>query len=815
MATGSGLPARAGVVVAGGGVVGTAVAYHLARRGVRDVLLLERNTLTSGTTWHAAGLVTQARATAAAREILVRSRDVFLGLEAETGSATGYVTTGTLVFATGADRMTELAHQATASRASGFPVDVLGPEQVAEKHPLLDTRGVVGGVFFPQDGRGNATDTTIALARGAARHGATLLERVAVTDVLTADGRVRGVRTEAGDVEADVVVNATGLWARDLGLRHGAEVPLQAMEHFYIVTEKIGGFPPGLPTVKCVDEYAYVKDEAGALLVGFFEPGGRPWDPGRERDGGFVTLPEDWDHIGPFYERMTARFPVLENAGIRLHFCGPEAFTPDGLPHIGPVPGLEGCYVAAGFNSVGFMSGTGVGSVLADWIADGRAPFDMTDFDPARVQPHETNRRYLHARAAETLDLAYEIHWPYEQRTAVRPLRRSPLYHAVAERGAAFGETLGWERANWYAAPGDDPRPAPTWGLPPWHERSGEEHRAVRETAGMFDVSDFGKLLVQGRDALAVLQRMSARELDVEPGRIVYSPWLNEHGGIDADVTVTRLDETRFLVLSGASTVRRDHARLAAALGDRHATVADVGGTMAMLTVMGPRARDVLAPLTEADLSDAAFPFGTSREIDLGHAYVRATRVTYVGELGWELLIPAEYGEHVFGVLWPALAAYGGRMAGHYAMNSLRLEKAYRSWGHDIGPHDTPQEAGLGFALAWDKPGGFTGREALLRQRETGVRRRLVQFLVKDPSRMLVHDEPILRDGRRVGRVCSSAYGHTLGGAVALGWVEVDEVVPRDWFTEGAYEIESALDRVPAVASLRPMYDPRSERPRS
>lgn len=810
------VPVRAQVVIVGGGIIGTSTAYHLARRGWTDVVLLERNTLTSGTTWHAAGLVTQARGTWGTREVVQRSLDVFHGLEQDTGFSTGFVRTGTMNLATSPDRLVELKHLASAVRGNGIEATLLDVEQTLEKHPLLNPEGLHGSLYFPLDGRGSATDTTISLARGATQRGVRVVEGVTVSGIATANGRVTGVSTTSGDIEAEYVVNATGMWGREVGALAGVAVPLQALSHYYIVTEAIDGLPRNLPTVKSGDEYSYVKDEAGALMVGFFEPGSYAWaTQGIPESNGYVHLPEDWDHLGPFYERMIERMPILADAGIRLHFCGPESFTPDGQYHLGEAPNVRNYFVAAGFNSVGFLSGPGAGSVLADWIVDGRSPIDLPETDLGRVQRHETNRRFLAERVVETLDLAYEVHWPFQQRSSARRLRVSPLYAQTKSAGAVFGELAGWERANWYAPAGTDAHDEYSFGRPNWFEHSAAEHHAIREAVGMIDTSSFGKLLVQGRDAVHVLNRLSVNDVDTDVGRITYTQWLNVHGGIVADVTVTRVAAEEFLVLSGPATVNRDLAHVRGHIEiDEFCTVADVSGTMAMLAVMGPNSRDLLATLTDADLSTEAFPFGTSREIDLGLTYVRATRMTYVGELGWELLIPAESAGHIWHTLVEAGAPHGLRPVGYYAMNSLRLEKAFRSWGHDISAGDNSLEAGLAFAVRWDKPGGFLGQEALEKIRAEGVSRRLVQLVLSDPEPLLFHDEPVLRDGVLVGRVASAQYGHTLGGAVSLAWVEAPEVVPRGWFADGRYEVEVAGRRVRARASLSPFYDPKSERPK-
>ena len=812
------LPPRAQVVIVGGGVIGSSTAYHLAKRGWTDVVLIERNQLTSGTTWHAAGLITTARPTSGTREIVKRSLNIFESLERETGFATGFQRTGTLHLADGPERWEELRRQASACRGNGIRVDLLTPEAARELFPLLYVDDLVGALHFPNDGRGTATDTTIALARGAGQLGVRVFEGVKATGVVRKRDRVVAVETDQGSIEAEYVVNATGMWGREFGAKADVKVPLQALAHYYIVTDAIPGLAPGLPTVKSSPDYSYVKNEGAGLMVGFFEPGSYPWaSRGIPEDAEFTRLPEDWEHLGPFYENMIKRLPILAETGIRLHFCGPESFTPDGMYHLGEAPGLRNYFVAAGFNSIGFLSGPGAGSVLADWIVDGRSPIDLPETDPRRVAPHETNRRYLEKRVTETLDVAYEIHWPFQQRTSARGLRRSPLYAQTKAAGAAFGELLGWERANWYAPPGVETADAYTFGRQHWFEYSAAEHTAVREAVGLFDTSSFGKLLVQGADAETVLQRVSANDVAVEPGRIVYTQWLNEWGGIEADVTVTRVSEQEFLVLSGPATIGRDTDWLRRHIGPgEFAAVTDVTMAWAMISVMGPEARRLLQPLTDHDLSSEAFPFGTSQEIDLGYGYVRATRITYVGELGWELLVPAEFAVHVHDTLAAAGTGTGLRHAGYHALNSLRLEKAYRSWGHDIARRDTPLEAGLGFAVAWDKPGGFIGRDALAQQRERGPARRLVQFALDDPDALAYHDEPVYRGGVLVGALSSAAYGHTLGRTVGLGWVTAPEPgTERSWYTAGTYEIEIAAERVPARASLRPMYDPAAERPRS
>jgi glycine cleavage system T protein len=810
------LPSRAQVVVVGGGVVGCSVAYHLTKRGWNDVVLLERKSLTSGTTWHAAGLITLARPTHGTRAIVQRSLEVFQSLEAETGLGTGFRRTGTLHTAMNNDRWEELLRQASAHRSSGIEVEVVDADRAVELFPPYNPDGLVGALHYPEDGRGNATDTTMALAKGARMGGAQVFENVAVTDVTTRGDRVVGVRTEQGDIEAEYVVNCTGMWGREFGAKAGVDLPLQALAHYYVITDDIPDLPSDMPTIKSADDWSYVKDDAGKLMVGFFEPGSVPWSSrGIPDDIEFATLPENWDHLGPFYEQMVERVPILADAGIRLFFSGPESFTPDGLYYLGEVPRLRNYFAACGFNSVGFLSGPGAGQVLADWIVDGHPPLDVPELDPRRAAPHQVNRRYLEQRVVETLDLAYAMHWPYQQRSTVRGIRRSPLHEDMAAAGAVWGEVAGWERTNWFAPAGAAAEYDHSYGRAKWYEHWASEHRAVREQVGIFDLSSFGKIQVLGRDAGALLQRLSAADVDVEPGRTVYTQWLNDRGGIEADVTVTRVDDAEWLVLTAAGTLGRETDRLRKHIGDSFVTVSDVSAGLAMMSVMGPRARDLLQPLTDADLSNGAFPFGTSRVIDVGATFARATRLTYVGELGWELLVPADQAVHVYRTIAGAGVDHELRNVGYHALNSLRMEKAYRSWGHDIGWDDTPLQAGLGFAVAWDKPEDFIGRDALLRQREQGVRRRLVQLTFDDPEVLAYHDEPIYRDGVRVGKVASTSYGWTLGASIALGYVEADHVIDGAWVDAGRYEIEVANVRHPVSASLRPMYDPTSERVRA
>jgi 4-methylaminobutanoate oxidase (formaldehyde-forming) len=809
-------PTQARAVVIGGGIVGVSVAYHLAKRGWTDTVLLERKQLTSGTTWHAAGLLTKLRATYNMTVIAAYAEELFRAAEAETGLSTGVRTTGSILLARNEERWSEIRRNMAMAGPAGFEVHQISPAEAKRMWPLMDESEIVGAVYLPADGVANPADATIAVAGAFRKRGGQVFEHTNVDEVLTKDGRVAGVRTEKGDIACEVVVNCAGMWARELGRRNGIDIPLHAAEHFYLITEPIEGLQPDLPVLRCPDDTAYIREDTGKIMVGFFEPGAKPWGMnGIPEDAEFIRLPEDWDHLGPYIELAARRLPLLHDIGIKLFFNGPESFTPDDRYILGPAPQLDGYFVAAGFNSVGFQSGPGAGRVLADWIVDGHAPMDLSDVDIRRFMPFQVNRRYLRDRTTEVLGLLYDMHWPFRQVETARGVRRSPLHDRVAAAGACFGEVAGWERANWFAPAGVEPRYEYSFKRQNWFDWSAAEHRAVREAVGILDQSSFAKLLVQGPDAEAVLSQVCANEIRVEPGRLVYTQWLNDRGGIEADVTVTRLDDDRFLVVSAAADQMKDRAWLQAHVpNDARCYLTDITGAMAVLNVQGPRSRELLRRLTPEDLSNAAFPFGTSREIEMGYGLVRASRVTYVGELGWELWIPSDMAVHVYDELLAASDGLGLRHAGYHALNSLRVEKAYRHMGHDITEEDSPVEAGLGFAVAWDKPGGFLGRDALLRRRDAGITRRLVTFTVDDPEPLLYHNELIWRDGALVGHLTSGWYGHTLGRAVGFGYVQAPpgvECTP-EWLLGGRYELEIEMQRFAATVQLRPPYDPKGER---
>jgi 4-methylaminobutanoate oxidase (formaldehyde-forming) len=816
------LPSHANVVIVGGGVAGCSIAYHLTKIGITDVVLLERKQLTCGTTWHAAGLVGQLRATRNLTELAKYTAELYRSLEAETGQATGFKQNGSISVAKTHARLEELYRGASMGKTFGLEIDLLSTAEIHERWPLLEVSDLVGGIFIRKDGQTNPIDTTQAFARGARMRGAKILENTKVTGIRIEKGRAVGVDTEAGYISADTVVICAGMWSRELGRAAGVSIPLHAAEHFYIVTEPIAAVPPNLPVLRVYDECAYYKEDAGKLLVGCFEPIAKPWGMGGIPESFcFDSLPEDAEHFEPILEAAVRRVPVLADAGIQLFFNGPESFTPDDRYYIGEAPEVRDLFVATGFNSVGIAASGGAGKVVAQWIQDRRPPMDLADVDIRRALPFQSNRRYLHDRTVETLGLLYAMHWPYYQYQTARGARRTALHDRLVAAGACMGETAGWERPNWFAPPGVEKKYTYSYGRQNWFEHSGAECRAVRDDVALFDQTCFAKYMVQGRDACAVLNRLSTGEMDVPLGRIVYTQWLNERGGIEADLTITRLAEKRYLVVTSAISQTRDLAWLTRYLDDhpdQHCTATDVTAGIAMLGVMGPKSRALLTAVSGADLSNEAHPFGWSREIEIGYARLRASRITYVGELGWELYIPAEQVLDVFERLTEAGAAFGLKHAGYHAMASCRVEKGYRHWSHDIADEDTPLEAGLGFTVAWDKKDGFIGREVLLAQRGRVLPKRLVQVMLEDASEtapLLYHEEPIIRDGVIVGSTRSGAWGHRINRSIGMGYVHCDAGVTPDWLAAGRWEIEVAGVRHAARAQLAPWYDPKSERIKS
>ncbi|WP_171126341.1 MULTISPECIES: FAD-dependent oxidoreductase [unclassified Ruegeria] len=811
------LPNKARVVIIGGGVIGCSVAYHLTKKGWNDVVLLERKQLTSGTTWHAAGLIGQLRATSNMTKLARYSAELYLGLEEETGVATGMRQVGSVSVALTDERLEELYRNAAMARAFGVPVEELSPTEVKERYGHINLDGVTGGVWLPTDGQADPANIALALAKGARQRGAIVQERVRVSGISRQGRWVNSVEWVSDDgmtqghIECDMVVNCAGMWGHQVGRMAGVNVPLHACEHFYIVTEGIDGLTQ-LPVLRVPDECAYYKEDAGKILLGAFEPNAKPWAMNGIPDSfEFDQLPEDFDHFEPILEAAVNRMPMLAEAGIHTFFNGPESFTPDDAYHLGLAPEMDNVWVAAGFNSIGIQSAGGAGMALAEWMDSGEKPFDLGDVDIGRMQPFQGNKQYLFERSKETLGLLYADHFPYRQKATARGVRRTPFHHHLLEQGAVMGELAGWERANWFANAGQEREYHYSWKRQNWFENAAAEHRAVRENVGMYDMSSFGKIRVEGPDAEAFMNYVGGGNYAVPNGKIVYTQFLNRTGGIEADVTVTRLSETTYLVVTPAATRLADQTWMQRHADAFNVVITDVTAGEGVLAVMGPNARTLLQKVSPADFSNAANPFGTAQQIEIGMGLARAHRVTYVGELGWEIYVSSDMAGHVFDTLFEAGQDMDLKLCGMHMMDSCRIEKGFRHFGHDITCEDHVVDAGLGFAVKTDKGCDFIGREAVIARKETGPQSRLVQFKLTDPEPLLFHNEPILRDGEYVGYLSSGNYGHTLGGAIGLGYVPCAGEKAADVLAS-SYEIDVCGVKVTAEASLKPMYDPKSER---
>lgn len=818
------LPDRARVVIIGGGVIGCSIAYHLAHAGWTDVLLLERDRLTSGTTWHAAGLMTCFGSTSeTSTAIRLYSRELYARLEEETGQATGFKPVGLIEAAADEARLEEYRRVAAFQRHLGLEVEEISPREMADLFPWARTDDLLAGFHVPGDGRVNPVDLTTALAKGARRLGVRIVEGVSVEDVTTGGGAVTGVRTSTGEeVEAEYVVNCAGMWARELGARNGLVIPNQAAEHYYLITDTIEGLDPNAPVFEDPASYGYYREEGGGMMVGLFEPQAAPWKvEGIPRDFSFGKIPPDWDRMGPFLEKAMARVPVTLEAGVRTFFCGPESFTPDLAPAVGEAPGNRNYFVAAGMNSVGVLSAGGLGRVMAHWITTGRPDVDVTGFNVDRFRPWQADDGYRAARTTEILGTVYAAHTPGKQLRSARGMLLSPVHDRLVSQGGWLREVSGWEGADWFAGPGVTPTAEPTWGRAPWFEQWEAEHRAVREGVGLMDMSFMAKFRVRGADAGAVLDRVSAGLVAKDAETITYTQWLDENGRIEADLTVTKLADDDFWVVASDTAHGHALAWLGRAVGSSDVRIEDVTADYAQLNVQGPRSREVLAALTDADLATEVFPFRTARWIELAGVRVLCARITYLGELGYELYVPAGSALGVYDALQAAGAAYDLRPVGLKALSSLRMEKGYRDFGHDIDNTDCPLEVGLGFALALDKPGGFVGREAVLERKDAnadrgGMAQRLVQIRVLDPEPLLYHAEVVHRDGVAVGYVRAASYGWTLGSAVGLAFVSGGgSPVTADWLSSGSWEVDVAGTRYPVEVSLRPLYDPTSARIRA
>jgi glycine cleavage system aminomethyltransferase T/glycine/D-amino acid oxidase-like deaminating enzyme len=809
------IPNDARAVIIGGGVSGCSIAYHLTKLGWKDVVLVERKKLTSGTTWHAAGLIGQLRGNLNMTRLAKYSVNLYSQLEEETGIATGIKQNGSLTVALTLDRQEEIFRQASLARAFDVEAYEISPSDIKKKYPHLNTDGVLAGVFLPKDGQADPSNIALALAKGARQMGAQIFEGTKVMKVLTKDSKVAGVsyvleNGEQGVINSDVIINCAGMWSRQLAAENGVNIPLHACEHFYIVTEPVDGLGQ-LPVLRVPDECAYYKEDAGKMLLGAFEPRAKPWGMnGIPEDFCFDQIPEDIDHFEPILEMGVNRLPMLGKVGIHTFFNGPESFTPDDRYYLGEAPNLTGYWVAAGYNSIGIVSSGGAGMALAQWINDDSPPFDLWDVDIRRAQPFQKNRKYLKERVSESLGLLYADHYPYRQMVTSRGVRRSILHDSLKSKGAVFGEIAGYERVNWFALDGQNPEYHYDWGRQNWFENHQSEHLAIRENVGLFDMSSFGKIRVDGLDALILLQNVCAGQIDVDVGRIVYTQMLNSKGGIESDLTVTRLSENSFLLVVPCATVQRDLAWLNKHNSGLSVVILDFSAGEAVLCLMGPNSRKVLSGCSPNNFSNEAHPFGVWRNIEIGMGLARAHRVTYVGELGWEIYVSSDQAQHVFEEIQVAGVEHNLKLCGMHTLDSCRIEKAYRHFGHDITDEDHVLEAGLGFAVKVEK-GNFIGRDAVLKKRDEGMNKVLLQFALKDPSPMMFHNEPIVRDDVIVGYISSANYGHYIGSAIGLGYVPC-KGEDLQTVLKSQYEIEIAGKRFESRVSAKPMYDPKSLR---
>ncbi len=804
------LPRDARIVIVGGGIIGCSTAYHLARMGVGDVVLLEQHRLTSGSTFHAAGLVGQLRTNANITQLLGYSVELYRALEAETGLATGWKMNGGLRLACNEDRWTEVKRQATTAHSFGLDMHLLSPREAQELWPVMQVDDVVGAAFLPTDGQANPSDITQSLASGARKGGVKIVEQTRVSGFELDGDTVRAVQTDRGEIRCERVVICGGQWSRALGSLAGVSIPLVSVQHQYLVTEKIDGVPPELPTLRDPDRLTYFKEDVGGLVMGGYEPNPIPWAEDGIPDGfHFTLLDNDWDHFEPLLEQAIARVPALADAGVRQMYNGPESFTPDGNFILGLAPERDNVFVGAGFNAFGIASGGGAGMALAEWVAKGEPPFDLWPVDIRRFGKPHADVDWVRRRTLEAYARHYTMAWPHEENRSCRPCRRSPLYETLKAQGACFGEKLGWERPNWFAASPGEAADEYGFGRQNWFDAVGAEHRAARERVALFDQSSFAKYRVRGPDAARALGWICANRVDVAPGRVVYTQMLNHRGGIECDLTVTRVADDEYYLVTGTGFATHDFDWIRRNLpADCDARIDDLTSAWAVLTLMGPKSRELLQALVRADLSNDAFAFATMRTLALEGAAVRALRVSYVGELGWELHVPVEFAAVVYAALMRAGEAHGIANAGYRAIESLRLEKGYRAWGADIGPDYTPLEAGLGWAVDLKSERVFIGRDAILAQRERPLGKMLATFTVADRDIVLLGRETIYRGGERVGWLASAGWGYTLATNIGLGYVRDPRGVDREYLESGNYELEVAGERIPCELRLGPLYDP-------
>ena len=808
------LPDRAQIVVIGGGIIGCSTAYHLARDHKADVILLEQGQLTSGSTWHAAGLVGQLRSSASITKVLKYSVDLYKRLDQETGLETGWKMSGCLRLATNQDRWTEYRRLATTAQSFGMDMHLLSPQEARAMFPLMQVDDLVGASWLPTDGQASPSDITQSLAKGARMHGAKIFEHVRVTGFDMKDGRILAVKTDKGDIACEKVVNCAGQWARQVGAMAGINVPLQPVKHQYVITEKIDGLSSDAPTIRDPDRRTYFKEEVGGLCFGGYEPNPQGWTTGDvPNEFEFQLFDDDYDHFEQHMMQAIERVPALGNVGVKQMINGPESFTPDGNFILGPAPECVNMFVGAGFNAFGIASGGGAGWVLAQWVVDGEAPLDLWVVDIRRFADMHRDRQWVNDRTLEAYGKHYEIGFPHVEYESGRPRIVSPLYDRLKAHRAVFGSKLGWERPNWFAPEGMEPRDIPTMGRQNWFDAIGDEHRHVREKVGIFDQSSFAKFEVSGPDALAALSHICANDVTKPVGRLTYTQLLNTRGGIEADLTVARIADDRFYIVTGTGFRTHDLAWIREHVPDgADVRIEDITENHGTLSLMGPHARDVLEKITSADVSNAAFPFGHVREIDIAGHTVRALRVTYVGELGWELHVPIGATGEIFDALMQAGKPWDIRPVGYRALESLRLEKGYRAWGSDITPNDTPYEAGLGWAVRRNSNTGFVGQKALAAIAGQPLKKRFAGFVIDDPDAVLVGRETILRNGQPVGYLTSGGYGYSIGKSVGYGYVRNEDGVSDDFLENGDYELVIAMERFPARIGLKPFIDPANAR---
>jgi 4-methylaminobutanoate oxidase (formaldehyde-forming) len=819
------LPERARAVVIGGGIIGTSVAYHLAHMGCETVLL-EKHRLTAGTTWHSAGLMVRFGSfSETSTEFRKYTRDLYMRLEEETGQATGFRDIGFIEVAADQDRLEEYRRVSAFNRHCGVDVHEISPAEVAEMFPIAKTDDLLAGFYVPGDGRVDPVDVTMALGKGAKQQGAKLIEGVTVTGVLKKGNAVAGVKTDHGDIEAELVINCGGAWGRELGLQAGVNVPLQAAEHYYLLTESFDEISRDWPVLEDPACHGYYREEGGGMMIGLFEPVCAPWKVGgMPEEFAFGEIPPDWERMAPYLEKAMSRVPISMNVGIKKLFCGPESFTPDLSPCLGESPELKNYFVAAGLNSIGILTGGGVGRMMAHWMLTGAPDVDVTGVHVDRLFPYQSNPDYRRTRTVESLGLVYQCHYPTRSMTTARGAKRSAIYEQLKQRGAFFRDVSGWEGADWYSPDpipdgASEPDPGPlTWGRPQWFDQWKAEHEACRNGVILMDMSFMSKQLVQGRDAGKTLNYISGGNVDGDPGFVTYTQWLNEQGTLEADLTVTKLNDEKYFVVASDTAHRHVESWLHRHIpDDAHCFATDVTSGYAQINIQGPKSRELLQGLTTADISDEAFPFRAAREVDVGFARVILLRITYLGELGFELYIPTEHAGDVYERIVEEGEKHGLVHAGLKALASLRMEKGYRDYGHDIDNTDSILNAGLGFALDLEKEGGFIGKDAVLQKKAEykdagGMSERLLQILVKDPEPLMFHGEIVYRNGEPKGYIRAASYGHTLGGAVGLAMIKHDEPFKKAWIDEGEWQVDIAGTLYPAIASIRPLYDPKNER---